>query len=990
MQVDFMVNWIRRSWTCLLPAIAAGLFSGRLLSEGLRPGLLGAILITAVTVATAVWLGRRQPIDRTWPALLLLWYVFYPEPDPRQIGVAMALALVAWLSGGRARLNGGRIAPRLSARKLNLGLALAVTAVFLALYWSTLAPDILPADNGEFQLVAAQLGVAHPPGFPLYTLLAHLMTRLPGAATPAYKVNLFSAVTSSLTLAIVCLTVYRLAGSRLAGVVAAVALGTSTTFWAQATTANIRSLTALFTALAIYLLATYLPAFPLPLFLFVLVLTLGVSHHTSLIFMAAVFGVYLLWSDPELLRTPRRWLAAGLAIPIGLLPLLYLPWRAAVGAAGASADLLTLNGFLNYVLGLGFSGDFFYFRDPAILWQRLQVMANVMTFQFAPLLLAGMILGFVILLRRNYRLAFLLGASFAVHTLVTATYRAPQTVEYMLPAYVTAVIGLGYAVGFLLTEHKAPKSNASVKAGRRRTTNDERRVTNPSSESEQAVGRWSPVVGRCHSSRRAWLVEKFSHLIVAVLVVATAGQALANYPGYAWLSRNNDTRDYAKRILVAAPAGTVVLADWHWATPLWYLQRVEGERPDIRIDFVYPTAEPYRETWARRIAEEQAAGQPVIATHYDESAYAALPPSETVGEAFLFDQRPRAELPSTFQPYELALPGLNVLGYAVEPAVVAIGQETLLTLAWEPGATSVMPTSLFAHLVGFDGAIYAHQDVPARPQPEGISLTQFRLTPRPGAAPGDFALYIGAAGGEAEPVRTAVTSLTVTAMPQPPYTGHPVLRTMVSDERPWRRLIGYDWDNTLAGRPRLYLHWQTEQGYQSETRDLSENFVTLPAWWGPWGVTVSGSTIRNPRNSHYVPLGNGIVWLGSALTARPLAETTQTVQLNQQFAAGRPLLRDLVVSVRLIGYEADGYHWAWWDLNDGVPALGAIPTLKWMSGSLVRDPHVLTIAPEAYSGQAVGATVLLYDAFSQRPVPILDERLSQQTPWIPLGLKKIR
>jgi hypothetical protein len=96
-------------------------------------------------------------------------------------------------------------------------------------------------------------------------------------------------------------------------------------------------------------------------------------------------------------------------------------------------------------------------------------------------------------------------------------------------------------------------------------------------------------------------------------------------------------------------------------------------------------------------------------------------------------------------------------------------------------------------------------------------------------------------------------------------------------------------------------------------------------------------------------------------------------------------LRDLIVSVRLIGFEEDGVHWAWWDLSDGVPAMGAIPTLKWIGGSRVRDPHWLTIPAEARPGQTVGPVVRLYDAFTNRPLPILDERLNQVGPWIPLG-----
>jgi hypothetical protein len=97
-------------------------------------------------------------------------------------------------------------------------------------------------------------------------------------------------------------------------------------------------------------------------------------------------------------------------------------------------------------------------------------------------------------------------------------------------------------------------------------------------------------------------------------------------------------------------------------------------------------------------------------------------------------------------------------------------------------------------------------------------------------------------------------------------------------------------------------------------------------------------------------------------------------------------MRDLVVSIRLVGYEPNSFLWAWWDLNDSIPALGAIPTLKWMNGAAVRDPHLVVVAEDAPSGQQVGALLRLYDAFNGRPVPILDDRIGQDAPWVPVGM----
>jgi hypothetical protein len=66
--------------------------------------------------------------------------------------------------------------------------------------------------------------------------------------------------------------------------------------------------------------------------------------------------------------------------------------------------------------------------------------------------------------------------------------------------------------------------------------------------------------------------------------------------------------------------------------------------------------------------------------------------------------------------------------------------------------------------------------------------------------------------------------------------------------------------------------------------------------------------------------------------------------------------------------------------------LGAIPTLKWMNSSAVSDPHLVIVDENALPGQWVGALLGLYDAFNGRPVPILDNRIGQDTPWIPAGI----
>src|SRR5256886_8986272 len=67
----------------------------------------------------------------------------------------------------------------------------------LILYVATLAPTTQFWDTSEYIAAAYVLGIPHPPGNPLFTLIAHTWGLMPLAAAYAERINLLAAVTSA-------------------------------------------------------------------------------------------------------------------------------------------------------------------------------------------------------------------------------------------------------------------------------------------------------------------------------------------------------------------------------------------------------------------------------------------------------------------------------------------------------------------------------------------------------------------------------------------------------------------------------------------------------------------------------------------------------------------------------------------------------------------------------------------------------------------------
>ena len=140
---------------------------------------------------------------------------------------------------------------------------IAVAMLLLVIYFATLMPSVPPTDSGELILAAWSGGVAHAPGFPLYTALGWLWSHLVPFGRIAWRLNLFSAVCGALagglTYALALKTLRDGAAEPVttpiivSAAIGALALGLGRTAWSWATIAEVYTLT-LAVAAAILLL----------------------------------------------------------------------------------------------------------------------------------------------------------------------------------------------------------------------------------------------------------------------------------------------------------------------------------------------------------------------------------------------------------------------------------------------------------------------------------------------------------------------------------------------------------------------------------------------------------------------------------------------------------------------------------------------------------------------------------------------------------------
>lgn len=341
-------------------------------------------------------------------------------------------------------------------KRTDLFISLALAVISLLAYLATLTPSLSyqSPDGNELATIPYILGVAHMPGYPLYTWLGKLFTFMPFADI-AHRMNLMSAGCAAfgvaglylITTMILHPRVASLSARRAGAAFAALIFAFSPTFWSQALIAEVYTANIAMIVMSLLMLLRWeITRRDRDFFLFALIYGLSLGTHISNLGFAPAIGLFVLLTDRSVLKRPSWWIAAAAGFSIGAAQYLWLPLRAKTlsdqGIMGNAP--LTLKGLYDYTLG-AFPQLKFAF-EMSELPDRVVVYIYLLWDQFS---LIGVLLGIIglfSLLCRRTRHYYLFMGMYLVHTWFFIQYRAFDLEVFFIPAHFLWAIFIAFGM----------------------------------------------------------------------------------------------------------------------------------------------------------------------------------------------------------------------------------------------------------------------------------------------------------------------------------------------------------------------------------------------------------------------------------------------------------------------------------------------------------------------------------------------------------------
>eukprot|EP00960_Hanusia_phi_P068398 766836-Hanusia_phi.AAC.2 len=253
-------------------------------------------------------------------------------------------------------------------------IAFLVFLTFFLLYLSTLYPHVPGGDSGELIAAAFQLGVGHPPGYPLFMVYEKLFSSLLHFGNVAWRMNVGMAVVGASSAGILYMTAVHAWGNRSLAMLASGLFALNPIVWNYSTHAEVFPLNNLLVCVLLYLTVRYLERRETSMARWgAFVMGLGLTNqHTIIVYELPLMIGVILAGRGRILNLREMPVLSGMFL-LGFSVYLYLPLATESMPYVSWGDGTTWEGFKRHLLRVEY-GSFRLSADdkePGRLWEGM-------------------------------------------------------------------------------------------------------------------------------------------------------------------------------------------------------------------------------------------------------------------------------------------------------------------------------------------------------------------------------------------------------------------------------------------------------------------------------------------------------------------------------------------------------------------------------------------------------------------------------------------
>ena len=212
--------------------------------------------------------------------------------------------------------------------------SLAVFVFTFLIYIKGVSPSVYGGDSGDIILASWFGGVAHPPGYPLNTMIGWVFTHLPYQATIAFKANLMAAFLMAIAISLLFLILNKLIKNVYVSLASCLVLTFTPLFWLYGHIIEVFQLNIVLIGASLYFLLSWRESVFLKrqkmLFLNLAFLFLGLAvfHHQTSVLIIPSFAFLILKTNKKIIKDTKLLFKLAAFFALGFLPYIFIPFAA--------------------------------------------------------------------------------------------------------------------------------------------------------------------------------------------------------------------------------------------------------------------------------------------------------------------------------------------------------------------------------------------------------------------------------------------------------------------------------------------------------------------------------------------------------------------------------------------------------------------------------------------------------------------------------------